>query len=147
MPCAAASYRSTRPASFLVAAVAAEPVGGSWSGGGVRTGRHSPDCDCSTCERLTLGEFAYPELAEELGSDDPEVIEPIWRTRCEARIADYARSAAQENFRACAPPASHPPTPCEAPWLSTKSSTPSSSEAPAGTGCELAWLFPTEMAR
>jgi hypothetical protein len=99
MPCAAASCRSTGPAPSLVAAVAAEPVGGSRSGGGARTGRHSPECDCLTCERLTLGEFAYRELAEELGSDDPEVIDPIWRARCEARIADSARSAASQPPR------------------------------------------------
>jgi hypothetical protein len=48
---------------------------------------HSPDCDCPTCERLNVGEFAYREIAEELGSDDPAVIDPIWRARCEARIA------------------------------------------------------------
>ena len=99
MPCAAASCRPTGPASSLVAAAAAEPVGGSGSGSGARTSRHSPECDCSTCERLTLGEFAYRELAQELGSDDPEVIDPIWRARCEARIADSARSAASQPPR------------------------------------------------
>lgn len=103
MPCAAASYRSTGPASSLVAAASADPVGGSRSGSGARIGRHSPECDCLTCERLGLGEFAYRELAEELGSNDPEVIDPIWRARCEARIADYARSAASQPPRSLDP--------------------------------------------
>jgi len=47
---------------------------------------HSPDHDCETCERLNLGMFAYREIAAELGSDDPEVIDPVWRARCEARL-------------------------------------------------------------
>jgi hypothetical protein len=53
------------------------------------TSPHSPECDCPTCERLNVGEFAYREIAEELASDDPAVIDPIWLERCEARIAAY----------------------------------------------------------
>ena len=49
---------------------------------------HSPECDCEKlCERLNLGAFAYREIAEEIASDDPEILDPIWRARCEARIA------------------------------------------------------------
>ena len=53
------------------------------------TGLHRPECDCATCERLNLGEFAYREIAEELGSDDPAVLDPIWRARCMARICEH----------------------------------------------------------
>lgn len=52
---------------------------------------HHPDCDCPTCEQHNLGAFAYREIAEELASDDPTVIDPIWRARCQARIDDLKR--------------------------------------------------------
>ena len=47
---------------------------------------HHPECACPTCERLSVGAFAYREVADELGSDDPAVIDPVWRARCQARI-------------------------------------------------------------
>jgi hypothetical protein len=36
-----------------------------------------------------LGAQLYREIAEETGSDDPEVIDPIWRARSEARLAAH----------------------------------------------------------
>jgi hypothetical protein len=50
------------------------------------TGLHSPECYCETCGQLGVGAQLYREIAEELASDDPEVIDPIWRARCEARV-------------------------------------------------------------
>ncbi|HNN98541.1 MAG TPA: hypothetical protein PKI03_40030 [Pseudomonadota bacterium] len=47
---------------------------------------HGPECDCETCERLNLGAPLYREIAEELASDDPQVIDPIWLDRCQTRI-------------------------------------------------------------
>ena len=43
---------------------------------------HDPECCCATCERLGLGILAYRMVADELGTDDPAVIDPIWRERC-----------------------------------------------------------------
>lgn len=57
---------------------------------------HSPDHDCAICERLNLGVFAYREIAAELGTDDPEIIDPIWRARCEARIVAYRAGRIEE---------------------------------------------------
>ena len=101
MPCASASCLPTGPTRSLVAVAAADPEGCPRSTGGVRL--HSPECDCPTCEHFTLGEFAYREIAEELGSGDPEVLDPIWRARCEARVADDARSAANPPLRSSGP--------------------------------------------
>ena len=50
---------------------------------------HHPECICTTCERLSVGAFAYRDLAEELGSDDPAVLDPVWRERCQARVDAY----------------------------------------------------------
>lgn len=50
---------------------------------------HDPECYCDTCGELGLGAPLYREIAEELGSDDPEVIDPIWRARSEERIAAH----------------------------------------------------------
>ena len=47
---------------------------------------HSFEHDCPLCEALHVGVFAYRATAEELGSDDPAVIDPIWRARCQARV-------------------------------------------------------------
>ncbi len=47
---------------------------------------HPPECVCRLCEALNVGEPGYREIAEELGSDDPAVIDPIWRARSQARI-------------------------------------------------------------
>jgi hypothetical protein len=47
---------------------------------------HHPDCDCPTCECEGLGVFAYCAVADELGSDDPGVLDPAWRARCQARL-------------------------------------------------------------
>lgn len=40
---------------------------------------HSPECDCAICEQLNLGAPLYREIAAELASDDPQVIDPVWR--------------------------------------------------------------------
>jgi hypothetical protein len=53
------------------------------------TGLHSSECYCETCGQLGVGAQLYREIAEELASDDPEVIDPIWRAACEARIATH----------------------------------------------------------
>lgn len=53
------------------------------------TGLHSPECYCETCGHLGVGAQLYREIAEELGSDDPEVLDPIWRARSEALIAAH----------------------------------------------------------
>ena len=53
------------------------------------TGLHSPECYCETCGVLGVGAQLYREIAEELGSDDPEVLDPIWRARGEACIAAH----------------------------------------------------------
>ena len=60
---------------------------------------HDPECCCATCERLGLGILAYRAVADELGSDDPAVIDPIWRERCQARVDAYnqALRAAAES--------------------------------------------------
>ena len=50
---------------------------------------HSPEHDCPLCEALGVGVFAYRALAEELGSDDPARLDPIWRERCQARVDAY----------------------------------------------------------
>jgi hypothetical protein len=50
---------------------------------------HHSECYCGTCGSLGLGAPLYREIADELGSDDPEVIDPIWRARSEARIAAH----------------------------------------------------------
>ena len=50
---------------------------------------HSPEHDCPLCEALGVGVFAYRALAEELGSDDPTRLDPIWRERCQARVDAY----------------------------------------------------------
>ena len=50
---------------------------------------HSFEHDCPLCEALHVGVFAYREIAEELGSDDPAVIDPVWRARCQARVDAY----------------------------------------------------------
>jgi hypothetical protein len=50
---------------------------------------HDPECYCDTCSALGLGAQLYREIAEELGSDDPEVIDPIWRARSEERLAAH----------------------------------------------------------
>jgi hypothetical protein len=51
------------------------------------------------CEALNVGEPAYREIAEELGSDDPQVIDPIWRERCQARVDAYNDSLIREQER------------------------------------------------
>lgn len=61
------------------------------------TGLHSPECDCPTCERLNVGEPGYREIAEELRSDDPAVIDPIWRERCQARVDAYNDALRREH--------------------------------------------------
>lgn len=53
------------------------------------TGLHSPECYCETCGQLGVGAQLYREIAEELGCDNPEVIDPIWRAHCDARITAY----------------------------------------------------------
>lgn len=60
---------------------------------------HDPECCCTTCERLGLGILAYRAISDELGSDDPTVIDPIWRERCQARVDAYnqALRAAAES--------------------------------------------------
>jgi hypothetical protein len=50
---------------------------------------HSFEHDCPLCEALHVGVFAYREIAEELGSDAPAVLDPIWRERCQARVDAY----------------------------------------------------------
>lgn len=50
---------------------------------------HSFEHDCPLCEALHVGVFAYREIADELGSDDPAVIDPVWRARCQARVDAY----------------------------------------------------------
>ena len=64
------------------------------------TGLHHPECICTTCERLSVGVFAYRDLAEELGSDDPAVIDPVWRERCQARIDAYNDAQRREHEHA-----------------------------------------------
>ena len=58
---------------------------------------HHPECICTTCEGLSLGAFAYRDLAEELGSDDPAVIDPVWRARCQARVDAYNDAQRREH--------------------------------------------------
>ena len=58
---------------------------------------HHGECDCPTCEGCGLGVFAYREVAEELASDDPAVIDPIWRERCQARIDAYNDAQRREH--------------------------------------------------
>lgn len=57
---------------------------------------HPPECVCLLCEALNVGEPGYREIAEELGSDDPAVIDPIWRARSQARI-DACNDALREQ--------------------------------------------------
>lgn len=52
---------------------------------------HSPECDCAICEQLNLGAPLYREIAAELACDDPQVLDPIWRARCQARVDAIAR--------------------------------------------------------
>ena len=47
---------------------------------------HGPECECGTCYKLNLGAPLYREIAEELASDDPQVIDPIWLHRSETRF-------------------------------------------------------------
>ena len=58
---------------------------------------HSFEHDCPLCEALSVGVFAYRAIAEELGSDDPAVIDPIWRERCQARIDAYNDAQRREH--------------------------------------------------
>jgi len=52
---------------------------------------HSPECECETCHTLNIGAPLYREIAEELASDDPEVIDPIWLHRSQSRIDALAQ--------------------------------------------------------
>ena len=47
---------------------------------------HSPECECETCHTLNIGAPLYREIAEELASDDPQVIDPIWLDRSQTRL-------------------------------------------------------------
>lgn len=47
---------------------------------------HGPECECGTCWKLNVGAPLYREIAEELASDDPQVIDPIWLHRAQTRI-------------------------------------------------------------
>ena len=51
---------------------------------------HDPECCCATCESVGLGILAYRAIADELGSDDPAVIDPIWRERCLRILARHS---------------------------------------------------------
>ena len=61
------------------------------------TGLHNPECDCALCEALNVGEPGYREIAQELGSDDPEVLDPIWLARCQARVDAYNDALRREH--------------------------------------------------
>ena len=58
---------------------------------------HSFEHDCPQCEALHVGVFAYREIAAELGSDDPAVIDPIWRERCQARLDAHNDALRREH--------------------------------------------------
>ncbi|MBL9007130.1 MAG: hypothetical protein JNJ46_22935 [Myxococcales bacterium] len=60
---------------------------------------HHPECVCPTCQALHVGAFAYRDVAEELGSDDPAVLDPVWRARCQARVDAYNDTLRQEHER------------------------------------------------
>jgi hypothetical protein len=61
---------------------------------------HPPECVCALCEALNVGEPGYREIAEELGSDDPAVLDPIWRERCQARVDAYNARLRREHEHA-----------------------------------------------
>ena len=61
---------------------------------------HPPECVCALCEALNVGEPGYREIAEELRSDDPAVIDPIWRERCQARVNAYNDALRREHEHA-----------------------------------------------
>ena len=50
---------------------------------------HHPECVCVTCSTLQIGQVAYRELAEALASDDPAVLDPLWRHLCQQRVDAY----------------------------------------------------------
>ena len=58
---------------------------------------HPPACVCALCEALNMGEPGYREIAQELGSDDPAVIDPIWLARCQARVDAYNDALRREH--------------------------------------------------
>ena len=58
---------------------------------------HPPECVCALCEALNVGEPGYREIAEELGSDDPAVLDPIWLARCPARVDAYNDALRREH--------------------------------------------------
>ena len=58
---------------------------------------HPPECVCALCEALNMGEPGYREIAQELGSDDPAVIDPIWLARCQARVDAYNDALRREH--------------------------------------------------
>lgn len=54
---------------------------------------HHPECACVTCSTLGTGLIAYRELAERVGSDDPVILDPLWRRLCGRRVDAYNQRA------------------------------------------------------
>lgn len=50
---------------------------------------HHSECACLTCSLLQTGLLAYRELTEQLGSDDPAVLDPLWLRLCQQRVDDH----------------------------------------------------------
>ena len=64
---------------------------------------HHPECACLTCSQLQTGLLAYRELAEALASDDPAILDPLWRRLCQQRVDAYNLRTAHEATPGPAP--------------------------------------------